>query len=365
MPQGTGQSKRNSDPLPARSPHVIPRAVLGGLVAYIRKTPAGRWRVEIERAGVRTSETFDTKAAATAWGTQEEAAILAGTRGNFPSRTVQQALTRYELEVSKDKRGRRSEALRFAALARDFPALAGTVMHQVTTPDLVKWRDTRLKVVSKGSVQRDINLLRNVWTVAAREWKWCAEPSPWRGMRMPGDNPPRTQRVDWRSIRTLLRWFGYRTGQPPRTKQQEVGWAFLVSLRTALRAGEIMGMSTTSVDLVRGVVTLDQHKTSTIDGVRRVPLTRHGLRLLRVLAAGKTGPLWTVKGPSLDTLFRRARDGLGLDAIHFHDARAEALTLLSRRVDVMTLARISGHRDLRTLMDSYYRETAESISARL
>ena len=45
--------------------------------------------------------------------------------------------------------------------------------------------------------------------------------------------------------------------------------------------------------------------------------------------------------------------------------RATALTLLARRVDVMTLARISGHKDLKTLLRVYYRETAEQISERL
>lgn len=44
---------------------------------------------------------------------------------------------------------------------------------------------------------------------------------------------------------------------------------------------------------------------------------------------------------------------------------ATALTLLSRKMDALTLARISRHKDLNILMQRYYRETAESISARL
>lgn len=41
------------------------------------------------------------------------------------------------------------------------------------------------------------------------------------------------------------------------------------------------------------------------------------------------------------------------------------LTRLSRKVDVMTLAKISGHTDLRILQEVYYREAAEDIAARL
>jgi hypothetical protein len=38
---------------------------------------------------------------------------------------------------------------------------------------------------------------------------------------------------------------------------------------------------------------------------------------------------------------------------------------MSRKVDVLTLARISRHQDLRTLQQVYYRETAEQVAARL
>jgi integrase len=77
------------------------------------------------------------------------------------------------------------------------------------------------------------------------------------------------------------------------------------------------------------------------------------------------GMFFTVSSASLDALFRKARDRLLLEDLHFHDSRAEALTRLARKVDVMTLARISGHKDLRTLMETYYRESASDIAARL
>lgn len=332
-------------------------------MAYIRKV-RGKWKVEIERAGVRTSRTFDLKATATAWAATEEAAILAGARGQYPRRTVAEALERYELEVSVNKRGARTEGLRFAALQRDFPALASKVLHEVTTADLNAWRDARLKVVTKGSVQRDINLLRNVWSIAHDEWKWCGE-SPWKGLRKPGDNPPRDKLPTWRQIRRLMRWLGYRTGRRPQTKYQEVAWAFMVALRSGMRAGEVLGLTSESVDLQRRTARLETHKTVEREGVRIVPLPRAAARLLAVLLADVKGSPWTIGSASLDALFRKARDANLLGDVHFHDSRAMALTMLARRVDVMTLARISGHRDLNLLLKTYYRETAEQIAARL
>jgi integrase len=83
-----------------------------------------------------------------------------------------------------------------------------------------------------------------------------------------------------------------------------------------------------------------------------------------MVAAGRDS-YFTISAQSLDVLFRKVRDRLLMENLHFHDARADALTRMSRRVDVMTLARISGHRDLGQLLKAYYRETAASISARL
>jgi integrase len=329
-------------------------------LAYIRKR-GDRWRAEIQKGGIRKSDSFATKAAAQAWALREEAAIEAGQAGKFPNRTLGEALTKYETDVSAHKRGGRWESVRLAMFAREWPELCARVMHTITSADLAAWRDQRLKQVSPASVLREIALLRNVWTVAGREWLWCPDPSPWRQLRMPAEPPPRTRRMGWREIRRIVRWLGYRTGRPPTTSMEATAWALMLSLRTAMRAGEVLQLDASTVDLERRVAVLAKHKTVEADGVRRVPLTGHAVRLLRVLG-GKKLP---VSSASLDALFRRARDSVLIEDLHFHDARAEALTCLARKVDVMTLARISGHRDIRILQQTYYRETAEQIAARL
>lgn len=335
-------------------------------MAYITKVSGG-WRAQVERRGVRDSITLPTKSAASQWATKREAEILAGAGSPWPRKTVANALDRYGREVTPAKAGARAEALRLAAVARDFPEFASKLMHEVTAADLAAWRDARLARVSAGSVQRDINILRNVWSVAAREWGWTPQPTPWASIRLPGNNPPRTRRLGWREVRRILRRCGYVTGQAPQTGLQGVAWAFLVSLRTAMRAGEVMGLTAAAVDLQRRVVTLTTHKTAKQVGTRSVPLLPAGVRLLRVLvaAAPADARLIGLSPASLDTLFRRVtRQVLVADA-HFHDARGTALTMMSRRMDVLTLARISGHRDLSLLLGTYYRETAEEVSARL
>lgn len=329
-------------------------------MAYFRKTKSG-WRAEVERNGERHSRTFDTKSAASQWAAALESEILSVKRGAFPKKSFADALDRYLLEISPNKKGERFERLRVEALKANFPKLVAKPLVDVKTPDLAEWRDARLKVVTPGSVQRDMNLLANVFTVARKEWKWCGD-SPFEGLRAPGQNPARTRRIDPREVRRLVRWLGYRTGRKPRTRQQEVALAFLLSLRTGMRAGEVLSLGDSTVNVEARSATVS-HKTQHITGRPRVvPLSRHALRLLKPCLPGN---VFTVSSASLDALFRKARDSLLIKDLHFHDARADALTRFAKKVDVMELARISGHKDLRVLLEHYYRVTPAEIAARL
>lgn len=338
-------------------------------MAYFRKTATGGWRAEVVRKGVRTSETFQRKAEAEAWAAKVEADILAGARGAFPSKTLADALDDYELKVSSQKRSGHFEELRFKALKRDFPDLAGKVMHKITTADLAAWRDARLEKVSGSTVIRESHVLRHVWTVAANEWKWCEEPGPWKGLRMPRENKPRTRRVPWTEVKQICRWAGLRSGVAPKTGQGRAAMAFLVALRTAMRAGEVVGLELRDVDLAKRVVTLRRHKTYEIVGERTVPVTKQAARLLGVMmedakSAGRD-LLFDMSPMTLSVSFKKLTSMCGVKGLHFHDSRGEALTILSKRMDAMRLARISGHRDINVLLNTYYRETAEQVAAGL
>lgn len=324
-------------------------------MAYIRKQ-RDKWRVEVERNGVRTSAVFATKAEARDWGAKEEAALLAVKRGGFPTKTLAEAIDEYVKKVSAKKAGEKFERLRLEALKRDFPTLAKKTLHKLTTADLVAWRDARLKVVTKGSVQRDINLLSHVFTKARDEWKWMGD-SPLKGMEAPGDNPPRDRLPTPSEVRRIMRWLGYITGEKPRTKQAETAFAWLLSLHTGMRAGEVLQLGPQTV---QGSVATVTHKMQYRTGKpRKVPISKRAVRLLK----GFNG--FTVTPDTLDASFRKARDSLLIEDLHFHDARASALTRLSKKVDVLELARISGHKDLRQLLSTYYRASSEDIASRL
>jgi integrase len=167
----------------------------------------------------------------------------------------------------------------------------------------------------------------------------------------------------------LLRSGGYVTGHAPESPQQQAVWAYLVALHTALRSGEVLALSRTTVDLRRRVYRLPRHKTDKVVGERLVPFTPRAARVLKVLdaaaeAAGRD-VYFTISDQSRDTLWRKVRDRMMIEGLRYHDSRAAALTWLSKRYDVMTLAKISGHTDINELFSTYYRESAEAVAARL
>lgn len=87
-----------------------------------------------------------------------------------------------------------------------------------------------------------------------------------------------------------------------------------------------------------------------------------GVQIAAKLLAGEK---FTVDPNEGSVLFSKLCRQIMIQDLTFHDSRATALTHLAKKVDVMTLARISRHKDINLLHRVYYRETSDSIAARL
>lgn len=305
------------------------------------KPHGDQWRAQVARKGVRKSAVWPTKREAVAWANRVEAEIDAGLQRGH---TLADACKKYLETVSIGKADAEDwERRRFAAFMAHFGDVA---LADITSEDIGDWRDSRLKSVSGSTVLREVNLFRNMFKIAHEEWRWL-DASPFTGVRLPEENPARETIWTWRQILRLLR--AKRTGK---TAQMQV--AFRIALHTGLRLQEVL---TCTYDPARKVLVLPVSK-----GERKpvtVPVVRRARKLLEAM------PRFTVNANEGSSLFSRLCNDLLIKGLTFHDSRATALTLLSRKMDVLTLARISRHKDLNILMKRYYRETAEQISARL
>lgn len=311
-----------------------------------------KWRVEVYAQGRRRSKVLPTRQEARDWAARQEYELTH--RDEVAAATkLGEVMLRYSREVSPTKRGARWETIRLERLQRD--PLARVQLGDLRPADLADWRDRRLAEVAPASVRREMNLLGAVLTQARREWGLIAR-NPLEDVRRPAPPAPRRRLPSKEEFERLA----LVAGSDLSNATARAYHAFLFSCETAMRAGEIVGLRWKDIDLEARVADLPRAKNGV---ARQVPLTREAVTLLEALP--RLEPVFGLTSANLDALWRKIRGKAAIEGLNFHDARAYACTQLSRRVDVMTLARISGHRDLSMLLNTYYRESAADVARRL
>jgi integrase len=135
--------------------------------------------------------------------------------------------------------------------------------------------------------------------------------------------------------------------------------AFLFAIETGMRASEIAGMTWDRTDMVRQVVKLPMTKNGS---AREVALSSEAVRILESLP--RQDPVWAMTTVQMDALWRKVNKRAKVEDLHFHDSRHEAVSRLAKKLDVLSLARMIGHKDIRQLQ-TYYNETAEDLAKRL
>jgi integrase len=313
------------------------------------------WRVEICKNGIRHSATFDTKSQAKEWASITETQIIERKTNPFScSKTLGDAFDRYANEVSPKKKGERWEKIRLNALKR-YP-LSETQLSDLASTHIALWRDQRLTEVSPSSVNRELNLISSVLNTARLEWRWISQ-NPVSDIKRPKNPKSRDRRISAQEIQRMLDLLGYDDEIPITSKKQLVGAYFLLAIETAMRLGELSGLNAEDIHLAERFVELSDTKNN---DSRKVPLTRRAVDLFQKVIDSRL----TVNSGVASALFKRAcRQGC-IENLRFHDTRHEALTRLARKLGVLDLARMVGHRDPRSLM-IYYNATATEIAERL
>jgi integrase len=225
-----------------------------------------------------------------------------------------------------------------------------------------------------------MTLMSSIFNDAIR--KGLATENPVRTAEKPREPEHRERTASERDIQLLLAASGWDGESVPANSVQMVMAAFLLSCRTGMRSGEMLRIERPWID--GRVIHLPADATKT--GSRRdVALGLSAMRILElILAAGHKPAIFGLSDQVRDQLWRRVRDRAGLgpvvdsagrvvsEGLNFHDARATFCTWAASpdpktgapRLDVLALARQTGHRNLR-MLQRYYRATAEQIADRL
>ena len=324
-------------------------------MAYFQKR-SGSWRAIVKRKGFdRITRTFDTKSAAEAWARQIEGEM---DRGIFVSRkeaentTLSEALVRYEKEVSSAKKGFRREKTRIS-IWKNHP-LAKRVLASIRGNDIASYRDDRLKAgYSANTVRLELAIISHLFEITRKEWGMEGLTNPVKSIRMPSPPAGRDRRLQPGELEKLLE-----------SSSEEMNQVIRFALETAMRRGELAGITWEMVDLKKRTVTLPETK----NGQKRiVPLSSVAVAILkeRLNARRIDGRVWDIGLDAISQGFAKACRETGISGLHFHDLRHEATSrLFEKGFDTMEVRTITGHKTLQMLA-RYTHLRAEDLAERL
>lgn len=326
-------------------------------MASIRKRDTG-WFVEVRKGGVTKRATFPTKTSAQAWATRIEAEILDGQMGVVRRCTFGDLLDEYANKVSPKKKSGAGEQKRIA-FYRKMP-VCNVMLADLTPKHFTDLRDQRLAEVSSATVRRDFILLSAAINVAIKEWGWL-KTNPMASISKPADSPARDRLIKREEIEAICIAAGYQRDATPKTMVARIAAAFLFAIETGMRLSEIIRLTRQHTHLERKFAHLPDTKNGT---KRDVPLSAEAIRIIKQMPEIDDTVFGITTSASADSLFRRIKTRAGIADIHFHDTRHEAITRLSRKLDILALARMVGHKNIKQLQ-TYYNESAEDIAGRL
>lgn len=308
-----------------------------------------RWRAQVYISATnRPQKTFGKKHLAVAWANEVEISAASFTPEKI---TIQQIVKKYIDEVVNNHKGARQETLRLNRIILYFPDLP---ISKLNKDVFSAWKTDLLKKVKPGTVRRYMTTLNAVFNHAMNDWGYLNN-NPLKGIKKPSDAPHRERVPADSEIKRILKRLGYSSSMAvTKTKQQQIAVSLLIAIESAMRAGEILSICPGNTNLKLRTVDLIDTKNN---DRRQVPLSSEAVRLIKLLP----GRAFDVSSAVHSKLFSEAVKSLGIDNLRFHDSRAAGLMKLSKKVDVLTLARIVGHRSPASLM-IYYRAKASDIA---
>ena len=334
-------------------------------MASFRKR-SGRWQARITRKGhIDMTKTFKSKDDAQRWARSIEREIDTDTflhQHRAADQTLALLIERYRREVVPKLRGASTELFRLQTIERRMGHLH---ISAVNTAAIASYRDQRLQEVSPSTCLRELQTLSAMLGLAQREWQVIAS-NPVQGIRKPSPNKARERRITCEEEVRLM------AALTPAQRLSNGRWSkgirniwikplVQLALETAMRRGELLALMWDNVNLAKRTAFLPMTKNGTS---RQVPLTNAAVQILVALPRSIDGHVFPLTANAVKQAWDRVREKVGLHDLHLHDLRHEATSRLAERLNVLELAAVTGHRDLK-MLHRYTHLRAEDIAIKL
>jgi len=260
-------------------------------------------------------------------------------------------LVRYKEQVSCRKRHSDVEAYRIGAWLKH-PIADKSVM-TVRSADIALWRDERIKAGrSPNTIRLELAILSNMYTVAASEWgyEWLANPTT--KVKLPKLPSGRVRRVEQCQLELIL----------SHSDSPVLELLATLAIETGMRRGELASLEGKYFDQSKRTLIIPITKNGE---AREIPLSPVALKIVSGLAFDKQGKIFDITSHAISVAFGRACKRAGLEDIHFHDLRHEAISrFFEMGLSIPEVASISGHKTW-TMLRRYTHLSAEKIAEKL
>ncbi len=318
------------------------------------------WRITVTFENKRYSATRDTAKECEQWASLKLLELKTGKadleQGIKPSYPFRLLCDKYYQEHGKHMRSARTILLKIKNLDRIAPNLVDLSIYDFKPNDIAEWRNNRKKEVKVSTLRNEHAIYSAVFTYAMKEL-FLIESNVWQSVSMPAKGKSRNQRILPEHQEILLNTMEWDGTTTPTNSRQYVAWAFLFALETAMRQGEILAMR--KVDIKEGFIHLPMTKNGES---RNVPLSKEAKRLLALLPL-ENEKLLPIDKDILCAMWMRVKKKAKLSEINFHDSRHEAITRMVkvRKLPVEVLAKITGHKTIGILINTYYNPDAQDL----
>jgi integrase len=314
----------------------------------------GRYRALVRKGGHTRCATFATKAAARAWGEQIERQVdelRASGVMSAKGLTLGTLVDRYIEELYPLKAWGRSKSADLARLKEDLGALRADTLTAAHFTDHFRKRYAEgagAVVISSqlGYLIGVLRVARTLWHLDVAVQAALDARAALAKLRLLGKSQRRERRVTDAETARLIKRFKQDTDTTV-----PMADIVLFCLASAMRISEVCRITWTDLDeKARTVVIRDRkHPQERIGNDQCVPLLKATGHDAFVIAKRqpRVGPrVFPFNSKTVSAYFAEAVKALGLDDLHLHDLRHEAISrLFEAGFRIEQVALVSGHRD--------------------
>ena len=196
----------------------------------------GKWGVWIRRSFHKPiHKTFASKQDAQRWARETERLIEVGQFVDLSEAnktTLKELLERYEREVSAKKRTTADKYLIKNIMRHE---IVSKVLAHISTTDVAKFRDERLKTISGSSCNRELSILSDCIKRAINEWGCYIRENPVKPNLRCKENNKRNRRLEAGEYEKLM----------SSCKSNRAFWCPVIdfAIHTGMRRGELLNIT--------------------------------------------------------------------------------------------------------------------------